>query len=209
MTTAIYATEQDFRSYIKDDTSLDAAMIGACLLSASRSVEGFCGRHFYQHVDTQYFSPDENNWWILPLDDMDLATTDGLTVTSEYGSAGNYPTAWTLDTDFICEPVNQSMNGIEGWPFTHLRALGGKIWPPRAADFWRDTVKVVGTWGWPTVPDAVKQATLILAVDLYKLSDAPFGVAGYGAYGAVRVRDNPKAAVLLQPYRKGPSLLFA
>jgi hypothetical protein len=39
------------------------------------------------------------------------------------------------------------------------------------------------------------------------LKDAPFGVAGFGEFGAVRVRNNPRAMALLQPYRRLPVLV--
>jgi hypothetical protein len=39
-----------------------------------------------------------------------------------------------------------------------------------------------------------------LAEELYKLKDAPYGVAGWSQYGAIRVRENPKVAELLADY---------
>jgi hypothetical protein len=32
-------------------------------------------------------------------------------------------------------------------------------------------------------------------------------VAGFGAFGAVRVRDNPRAESMLEPYRRYPVLV--
>lgn len=204
-----YATVDQFRAYIRDTTSLDTEMMFNAIAAASRDVDGYCGRHFYQHTDVQYFSPDENNLWILYLDDMDLSSSDGLTVQVEFGTDGTYPETRTFGTDFICQPINQSVGGIEGWPFTQLQAINGKIWPRRFADFVRDTVKVTGTWGWPAVPSSVVQATLVLAAENFKMMDAPFGYVGFGNFGTARVQMNPKAKALLDPYKKHTKLLMA
>lgn len=205
--TTVYASESDFRRYIRDDTIEDTDTIDSVLISASRTVDALCDRHFYQTTaTTRYLSPSSGPW-LLRLG-YDLASSSGLVVTSSFANNGTYPDTWTLNTDFILEPVNGIVGGVEGWPYTALRSVGGRIWPPRPLGSFRDTVKIVGVWGWPSIPEPVKQATLILAVDLYKLGDAPFGFAGIGDYGAVRVRDNPRAVALLQPYRKADTLLM-
>jgi hypothetical protein len=140
---------------------------------------------------------------------MDLATTTGLTVGVQFANNQNWNQVRTFGTDFICEPVNQSVAGIEGWPFTALRSLV-QLWPQKLMDFYEDTVKVTGTWGWPAVPSVVKHATTILAVEMFKQpSDAPFGVAGFDQYGSVRMRDNPLVLAMLQPYKKHTTLLMA
>ena len=46
----------------------------------------------------------------------------------------------------------------------------------------QDRIQVTGVFGWPAVPLAVKQAALIAAADLFRLKDAPFGVAGFGEF---------------------------
>jgi hypothetical protein len=202
-----YITEQEFRDYIKTPSGDKGKneILGA-ISAASRSVDSFCGRYFNQRDETQYFSAnpkDPNCLWILPLDDMDLATTSGLTVSSETGNDGTYPLSWTVNVDFIAEPINQSQNGITPWPYTSLRSIGTHVWPIRFIEWQRPTVKIVGRWGWPVAPpDPVKRATAIIANQLWKLGEAPLGVAGWGSYGDIRVREIPQAASLLAPYRK-------
>lgn len=210
MTVQNYITEDEFRAYIRDTTTVDADAINNAIDSASRRVEGICGRHFYQHTDVQYFSPDPGNLWRLKLDDMDLATTDGLTVQCEFDNTGTYSTTYAFGTDFIAQPINQSVNGIEDWPFTELQTLG-KIWPMRVAGFYRDTVKVTGTWGWPAIPAAVKRATAIIAVQQYKQpADAPFGYVGLNGWGPTQVKGTSNAVLdMLQPYKKHTTLMMA
>lgn len=208
-TVADYITTAELRDYLKDPSGTqNPTAIAAAISAASRAVDAFCGRHFYQTTQTQYFTPEQGFLWRLDLDDMDLASTSGLTVQVEFGIDGTYPTTYTLGTDFIAQPINQSVGGVDGWPYTWLQSVNGKLWPPRYAGFQRDTVKITGQWGWPAVPLPVKQATKILAAQFFELGGAPFGVAGFGDFAAVRVRDNPIAASLLGPYAKN-RLLFA
>lgn len=199
-----YIDKTDLRAYMKTaatgaDTNMDAV-----ITVASRAVDSYCGRFFYPSTSTvRYFSAnprDPQCLWILPI--HDLSTTTSLTVVSETGNDGTYPTTWAIDVDFIAEPVNREQSGITGWPYTHLRAIGGKVWPIKFLEWQRETVKITGTFGWTAIPDPVKQATRIIAAQLWKLGEAPFGVAGWGAYGDIKVREIPQAATLLAPYRR-------
>src|SRR5690349_3723742 len=119
MTTTNYITSDEFREFIGSDRSNKEASVSAAISAASAEVSAYCGRKFYQTTDFQTFSPAPNNLYILSLDDMDLADTTSLTVQVDFAGAGTWPETRTLGTDFICEPRNQSVNGIEGWPFTY------------------------------------------------------------------------------------------
>jgi hypothetical protein len=59
-------------------------------------------------------------------------------------------------------------------------------------------------FGWPSVPIAIKQATIIQASRIFKRLDSPLGVAGFGDLGAIRVtRDlDPDVAQLVMPYKR-------
>ncbi len=207
VTTTDYVTETEFRAYLDDDTTLSAAKVQRAITAASRKVDDICDRFFYQVDATYLCSPSPNNFWILDLP-HDLATVTGLTVTVEFGNDGTYPQPMALNTDFVLEPANQTQGGIRGWPYTQMRALS-KIWPPRYLDFYRDTVKVVGTWGWAAVPEAVKTATLVLANDQRALAGAPFGYVGVSGWGPTRARENMEVEALLHPYKAADSLLMA
>ncbi len=207
---ANYLAEQELRDYLQDpSTTAESSQITDAIASASRLVDAYCGRFFYQETAprTQYVSPNPNNLWILGIDD--LSTLTGLDVTAQWANTSNYNETWNIGTDFIAEPINQQQDGIQGWPYTFLRALGPKVWPFQYLDFYRDTVKITGTWGWLAVPAPVKQATKILAAQYYKLGGAPFGVAGFGTFGDIRVKDIPQVMTLLKDYKRGTTLLMA
>jgi hypothetical protein len=63
-------------------------------------------------------------------------------------------------------------------------------------------VQITGVFGWPSVPQSIREAALILAEENYKLKDAPFGVAGSEDVGFIRIRDNHPAQKKLNPYRR-------
>ena len=201
-----YITEQEFLDYIKSGADLGNDTTQAAITAASRQVDAYTGRVFFQQTLTLYYSVYTVGDPLVEIDD--LATTSGLLVQTDTG-AGTYPTTLTLNTDFMVEPRNQQFGGIGGWPYTHLRGLSLLKFPVRYYPWQPDTIKVTGTFGWAEVPAEVKQATRIIAAQMYKLADAPFGVAGFGSYGEIRVRDIPQASTLLSPYRKGSSFGIA
>lgn len=182
-------------------TATDLSCLTA-VQAASRAVEGFTGRFFYQITETRTFVPYDI--WEQPIDD--LVSITALNVDSQ--GTGTYDQAWVNNTDYqlaygIWE-FNQLASG-EPRPFTQVRvingAAGGKffpfIWPFAPLN----RVQVIGTWGWPQVPWAVKQATLQVAAEFFKLKDAPFGIAGTAEFGVMRIpKQNPYIQKLLTPY---------
>ncbi|MGI8313333.1 phage head-tail connector protein [Saccharopolyspora hattusasensis] len=180
-----YATLTDLKARFSIADSVDDAQLSAALDAASRSVESFCDRQFNDAFTASVRQFRATTPVLLVVDDF--STADGLTVTvsGTVLEAGAY----------TAEPFGPG-------PFWKLRTVGVGRWPVGSV------VEVSARWGWAAVPAPVKEATLIIAAELFKLKDAPFGVAGFGEFGVVRVRDNPKAASLLYPYRPtGPRVL--
>lgn len=172
--------------------------------AAASWINGHCGRHFYQVSETRTYIP--YNIYELPLDDIVSVSS----FTLDYNGNGVYDTTWTQNTNYElavgADEFNQLASG-ELRPFTRARVInvsGGTgnyfpfVWP-----FSRlDRVKVTATWGWPAVPMAVRNASLQLAVELFKLKDAPFGIQGSPDFGVIRIaRANPVIMQMLEPYR--------
>jgi hypothetical protein len=204
MTTTDYVSLDEFRAYIKDTSTLDPAPMQNAILTASRAVELFCDRNeFYQATDVRYFWPQSFNECSID----DIATTTGLLVDVDAQGNGTYNQPWTLNTDYFLEPVNLK----PGWPYEKISATFAQKFMPmrRVFQYMRPTVRVTGTFGWPAVPDAIRQAVFVAAAQLYKLGDAPFGVAGFGEFGVVRVRENPVVMQLLAPYAKTAGVVVA
>jgi hypothetical protein len=205
--TTDYVNETEFRAYINTQGTGRPDAVANAITAASRSVDAYCGRYFYA-LDATYYVTAES-LWTLCLGDVDISTSSGFALHTDDSQDGTYSTAWTLNTDYVLEPINQTRSGITGWPYTRIRAVGSLSFPLIYLPTQRETCKLTGTFGWATVPTPVKQATQIIAAQYFKLSDAPLGVAGFGDMGVVRVRDIPQAASLLAPYRKGNSFGIA
>jgi hypothetical protein len=205
-----YITEQQFLDYYKSPAPTGDGTLAGCITAASRSIDAFCGRNFYITNTTRYFSGyvgEIASYWLLPIDD--LANTTGLAVHTDSNGAGTYANTITLNTDFVLEPVNQEQGGILGWPYSMMRSLQPLVFPVRYYAWQPHTVKILGNWGWAAVPYPVQQACKILTAQYVKMADAPLGVAGFGSYGDVRVRDIPQVATLLDPYRHDKSFGIA
>ncbi len=208
-----YCTSFELRQYLGDGGDVDEVLIQAAATVASRRIETLCGRTFNRDQDAdgndittiKYFDPD--NWYQCDfIDDagqqFDLATATGLQVHVDLGYNGSYATAYTADTDFSLNPINQTRFG-QPWPYQSMTALSnsGSTFPIRTAGF-NPTVKITGTWGWPSVPDSVKQATLALGQSIYKRKDALFDIVPDSALGGVPMRGRTPSIVLdlLEPY---------
>ena len=189
----LYATLVEFKSYLGDisDTQDDEELTSA-LESVTREIEDHTNRQFNDagSVTTRVYRPKNSRR--VKVDDFHTIT--GLVVETDDGD-GTFDTTWAA-ADYELEPLNGVVDGKPGWPYEQIIAVGSRTFPGAR----RATVRVTAQWGWATVPTPVKQACLILAAETFKLKDAPFGVAGFGEFGAVRVRNNPVAAKKLAPY---------
>lgn len=193
----LYATVEELKSRLGIGDTVDDFELRLAVETASRAVDDFCGRHFWRGTATKTFTPDSPYW--VKIDDLVSATTLATDATGD----GTFETTWSA-SDYQLYPLNAT-TGSESRPYTRFVAVGTLTFPtPWTYSYARgDRVQVVGVFGWPAVPAAVKTAALILAADAFKIKDAPFGIAGgMGEWGPVRVRDNPRAVALLRPYRR-------
>lgn len=192
-----YITSDEFRAYIREEPTYtaDNDEFDDIRLSASRAVDVYCGRRFYITDPATARTYHPTSPVIVDVDD--ISTTDNLVVKTDTAGDGTFATTWTINTDFLLEPANGVRDGIEGWPYTRIVALDTLTFPRMLR---RPGVQVTAEWGWAAVPEPVKLATKILALEHYRQRDIPFGVMGMGDF-ATRVRANPQVAMLLDPYR--------
>jgi hypothetical protein len=187
-----YATLADVKNSLKITDNMDDSLLEIAVESASRLIDGYTGRYFYNGgTATRNYAASDS--WIVYIDDVqsvsEVASTD------EVG--GTY-TTWTAN-DYQLEPLNGISGGMTQ-PYTSIRAVNQYVWPFLAD---RALVKITGVWGWASVPIAVKQATILQAARIFKRNDSPLGVAGFGDMGVVRVgaRLDPDVQHLVDPYR--------
>jgi hypothetical protein len=187
-----YATLADVKAALKITDNMDDSLLEIAVESASRLIDGYTGRYFY-NAGTATRNYAANDSWTVTIDDLqsvsEVATTD---------EVGNAYTVWTAN-DYQLEPLNGLSGGLTQ-PYTSIRAVNQYVWPFLAD---RALVRITGVWGWASIPTAVKQATILQASRIFKRNDSPLGVAGFGDMGVVRVgaRLDPDVQHLVDPYR--------
>lgn len=187
-----YASLNEVKAALKIIDGLDDSQLEMAIESASRLIDGYAGRYFYNAgTATKYFAAED--MWITQIDD--LQSISELATTNQIGD--DYIT-WST-TDYQLEPLNGRVDGLVS-PATRIRAVNQYVFP-----FYNGQalVKVTGVWGWASVPIAIKQATILQASRIFKRLDSPLGVAGFGDMGVVRVgsRLDPDVQHLVDPYR--------
>lgn len=181
-------------------SALKDLQLEAAISAASRQIDGFCGRFFYQDTaltDRTYHADDSETVMV-----DDISTTTGLVVKTDDNDDGTFETTLTLTTNYILLPTNAAVS-YPVQPYTALRLVDSGITAFPMSYSGRPGVQVTAKFGWPAVPDDVEKACVIQAVQLYKAADAPFGALNFDA-GVLRIQSNlhPQAAALLERYVK-------
>lgn len=195
-----YAALTELQTWVGVADSYDDDTLTAALASAERGVNAYCGRVFTlaSSATARRFHAYDSYTLALPAG-HDISSTAGLVVKTDDNDDGTAETTWTITTDFELDPPGGvGVDGSTGWPYREVYAVGSRCFPTVSR---RPLVEITAAWGWATVPEPVKHATLITAAEIAKLKDAPFGVAGFGDLGLIRVRENPKVAQLLNEFR--------
>jgi hypothetical protein len=190
----LYAQLDDLKSLLRIPTSdtVDDAQLARSIEAASRRIDGVCDRIFYQEPTTSARVYDATNLASVSIDDV--STLSGFVVKVDDGF--DYATTLVLDVDFRVEPLNNLSKGL---PFYRLVSLSG-IFPRSTV---RPGVQVTARWGFPTVPSAITEATLLMAGRLFKRGDSLLGVAGFTDMGVITVRGvDPDVDHLIQPFRR-------
>lgn len=171
-----------------DDDTLTAS-----LAVASRGIEACTHRQFNdaEAATARLFYPDTTG--LARVDDF--STTTGLVIETDTFGDGAFEATWAT-SDYELQPLNGVVDGMSGWPFWRIKAVN-RYFPCRTS---RASLRVTAQWGWTAVPAPVKEATLILAEEVFKLKDSPFGAGGYGEYGRIRARENPHVWLRIMPY---------
>jgi hypothetical protein len=187
-----YATLLDVKNALRITDNLDDSLLETAIESASRMVDGFTARTF-TNAGTAIRNFAATDGINLIIDDaievIEVASTD---------EVGSTYTIWK-PTDYQLEPLNDRVDGLYS-PYTGIRAVGDFTWP--VVDQ-QALVRITAVYGFPAIPSAVKQATIIQASRLFKRLDSPLGVLGMGDMGAIRVSRFLDSDVeqLLMPYK--------
>lgn len=202
-----YASLNDLKTALRISDGVDDALLEVALESASRMVDEYTMRNFYNAgTAVRVFTPLTED--VCQIDDA--VSISQVAVSTKVGKV--FDQVWSVN-DYQTEPLNGVSDGLDGWPITRLRAIGNYEFPSNETQYRYEgrfgqedvaTVQVTGVWGWASVPVAVKQATIIQAMRIFKRLDSPLGVISSPDTGYFRVsnRIDPDVAMLLNSYRK-------
>lgn len=190
-----YATLAELKAMLGITDAQDDSRLQEALDAAEEIVDGWCHRSFGQ-VASQARTFTATTSTRLDTDDLVSVTS----VKVDRDGDGTYEETVAASA-YALRPANAAASGR---PYTQLVLLttAGLVWPDI-----ENGVEVTGTWGWPSVPSAVKSATLRQAAALWRSgSQAPWGVADPSLAGDdIRVNSrflDRQAQLLLSPYRK-------
>lgn len=212
-----YMGVEEFRARVGSvGTATDASLL-AVLTSASRQIDSWCALDnrvsFNQRTAAVfYFTPRDP--WLLDVPDLvsvsELATDNGNRTYDTVWAASDYD-LYPIDADDEGRPFRQIRtrpqgnhafpSSIGGWPGSTYGVGSGAY--PRETGLPKG-VRITGTWGWPSVPNQIKEATFLVANRLKSLWNAPFGVTGGGALGNLKMMStdlDPFVMQMLSPFR--------
>jgi len=196
--TNAYTTLNDVKTALRIPTSdtVDDLMLTSAINAASRQIDGECDRVFFSQSASRVYVPESSI-----LCEIDDATA----ITKVETSSGDGFTVEIPATDYQLEPLNNRSGG-QTVPATRIRATGAFLFPvfsQRSVNLDEATVRVTGTFGFTPVPDAIKQAALLLSIRIFKRLDSPLAVAGFGDLGAIRVsRTDPDVMAMIRPFQR-------
>lgn len=191
---ATYASRTELQGYLRipvtateHNEELDLA-----LEAASRLIDQFCNQSFDTTASTtRYFTPyydAHRDRYVVDLNPG--LPTASATVTSDTQGDNSFTSTVTVEHYL---PKNGPA------PYTTLI-----LDPDSSISTSEFSLRVVAAQGWATVPDAVKQATLMQASRFYNRRFSPYGIAGSpdSGFGELRLLSAIDADVrlILQPY---------
>ena len=197
-----YATRNQVKAALRIGTAdtLDDDLIDNCVGAASRLIDGYCNRRFWQTGTAEARVYQAEDSFYCSIDD--IAGT-ALTLKTSTQADGTFDVTWKV-SDYQLEPLNGNLDGLT-WSYDKIRAVGDYLFPTVNANYGEQAlVQVTAIFGWPSVPEPITQATIIQASRIFKRYDSPLGVAGFGDLGAIRVSRflDPDMAQLVEPYRR-------
>jgi hypothetical protein len=189
-----YCTLADVKAALRITDAIDDALIESSVNSASRMIDQYCNRYFYSGSPGEVRYYQASDGFICLIDDLQTLTELKTSSTDPL----IFDTTWQSGDYQLMNP-NQRSNGSYA-PYYSITATDNYLFP-----VWAEMalVKVTGTFGWATVPDSIKFATIIQASRLFKRLESPLGVAGVSDMGIMRVGSNidGDVAQLINPFR--------
>jgi hypothetical protein len=177
-----YITVEYLRDILRDQHTAYDWEYEAAINAASRQLDDYCGRVFYQDptATPKLFRPHQVDLCWVP----DISTTTGLIVETDDAQNGSFSTTWAA-ADYQMEPFERK----NGKPYEMISAIGSKEFPVNGLNIQsygtfrasrRALVRVTARWGWASVPSNIVSACIIQSVDNFKAKDLSHVASTYG-----------------------------
>tara|TARA_R110000823_G_scaffold256557_4_gene378440 strand:- start:1469 stop:2074 length:606 start_codon:yes stop_codon:yes gene_type:complete len=189
-----YCTLAQAKAALRITDNTDDSLLESAIESASRRVDGHCGRWFYKTAATPVAVYPLNLYTLVFPDDV--SSTTNLSIAIDTTGDGTYDTTLTLNTDYIVYPTDAN---LRGYPYHQAVMTSGETFPLYVTPSF-PTAQVTAEWGWAAVPSDVTQACILLTIRQFARLNAALGVVGFADMAiAVRAVD-PDVRDLLAPY---------
>lgn len=186
-----YCTLAEVKAALRISDATDDTLLENAIEGASRRIDGYTGRFFYQQSAT--ISMYTRDIYTVQLQNDLVSVT---TLKTDGNGDGTFETTWTANTDYQLQPLNTV---LQTRPYNRIVAVGGKTFPIMIQPD-LPGVQVNGVWGWSSVPDDVREACVLLSMRGFARYNAALGVVGF-ADMAVQVRSiDPDVRDMLSPY---------
>lgn len=171
------------------------AVLESGVEAASRAIDAYTGRRFYQADETRYYKPEDGD--VIFIDDFTAISA----LASDDDGDGTYENAWAA-TDYVKLPSNAALDS-EPYTMVEVAAYGDYSFPVGV----RKGAKVTGTFGYSaSAPVMIKEVCLLLAQQIFKRKDAIFGTVGsvggeqIMAMAADVLAKDPHLKLMITPY---------
>lgn len=185
------------------------------LTASSRWIDGYCSRKFWLDEAATVRVFRACDMYLLDLGEHEIGASSPVTVKTDDGT-GTFATTVSASA-YQLEPVNAAYAIGGARPYTSIRALSTS-WPiTYTVGSRQELVQVTAKFGWPSVPDAVRESCLALTVnrienptgvraesiDGYSVTYAAgYGLRDSGSFGSIGGPAARDVAAQLAPYRR-------
>jgi len=208
-----YCDKGDVKTWLGITGTAQDTNIDISIDAASRAIDEYCNRVFFQTETTQTRYYDCEFADLVYVDD--IATTTDLVVTT-LNEDGTDDQTLVLNTDFYLYPLNAG--SVHPYmPFYKIVMAienGGKI----LQTHYPRSLKVTATFGFPiqhgasdSIPEAIKQAALIQSSRFFQRKQSPMGFSGNPETGEAPImflsKLDPDVRTLINPFKRSTTVL--